>query len=75
MNKHDYQRVVDCFHTLPVVSTVKPVLSDHIKQYIFLTFQTCGRLLLHESSAELYALLLFSDQSIAISMSAECMVA
>ena len=32
--------------------TVKPVLSDHIKQGIFLAFKTGGRLLLHESSAE-----------------------
>ena len=32
--------------------TVKPVLSNHIKQYIFLAFQTGGCLLLHESSAE-----------------------
>ena len=32
--------------------TVKPVLSDHIKQDMFLTFQTGGCLLLHESSAE-----------------------
>ena len=31
---------------------VKPVLSDHIKQDIFLAFQTGGCLLLHESSAE-----------------------
>ena len=38
-----------------IESTVKPVLSDHIKQYIFLCvffFQTGGCLLLHESSAE-----------------------
>ena len=34
------------------LSTVKPVLSDHIKQDIFLAFQTGGCLLLHESSAE-----------------------
>ena len=33
-------------------SIVKPVLSDHIKQNIFLAFQTGGYLLLHESSAE-----------------------
>ena len=31
--------------------TVKPVLSDHIKQDIFLAFQTGGCLLLHESTA------------------------
>ena len=29
--------------------TVKPVLSHHIQQYIFLALQTGGRLLLHES--------------------------
>ena len=34
------------------VFTVKPVLSDHIKQYIFLAFQTGGCLLLHENSTE-----------------------
>ena len=32
--------------------TVKPVLSDHIKQDIFLAFQTDGCLLVHESSSE-----------------------
>ena len=32
--------------------TVKPVLSDHIQQGIFLAFQTGGCLLLYESSAE-----------------------
>ena len=32
--------------------TVKPVLSDHIQQDIFLAFQTGAWLLLHESSAE-----------------------
>ena len=37
-------------HSEPI--TVKPMLSDHIKQYIFLAFQTGGCLLLHESSAE-----------------------
>ena len=34
------------------VVQVKPVLSDHIKQEIFLAFQTGGCLLLYESSAE-----------------------
>ena len=34
------------------VNTVKPVLSNHIKQDIFLAFQTGGCLLLHESRAE-----------------------
>ena len=33
-------------------TTVKPVLSNHTKQDIFLAFQTGGCLLLHESSAE-----------------------
>ena len=32
--------------------TVKPVLSDHMKQDIFLAFQIDGYLLLHENSAE-----------------------
>ena len=32
--------------------TVKPVLSDHIKQDIFLAFQTGGCLLLYENRAE-----------------------
>ena len=32
--------------------TVKPVLSDHIKQDIFLAFQTGGCLLLHEKRTE-----------------------
>ena len=36
-----------CFQHL---YTVKPVLSDHIKQDKFLAFQTGGRLLLNESS-------------------------
>ena len=31
--------------------TVKPVLGDHIKHYIFLAFQIGGYLLLHESPA------------------------
>ena len=31
---------------------VKTVLRDHIKQHIFLTFQTSGCILLHESSGE-----------------------
>ena len=49
-----------------IVSTVKPVLSDHIKQDIFLSFHTGGCLLLHERSAKscscrcYSALLLFS---------------
>ena len=56
------------------LNTVKPVLSDHIKQDIVLAFRTSGCLLLHESSA-------FSNKqpvnhlSIAISMSPEWMVA
>ena len=32
--------------------TVKPVLSDHIKQDMFLAFQAGGRLLLNDRSAE-----------------------
>ena len=34
------------------IGIVKPVLSNHIKQDIFLAFHTGGCLLLHESSAE-----------------------
>ena len=37
--------------------TTKPVLSDYIKQYIFLAFQTVGCLLLHESSADISCIL------------------
>ena len=41
----------DCTNSCPLLTcTVKPVLSDHIKQDIFLDFQTGGCLLLHESS-------------------------
>ena len=62
--------------------TVKPVLSDHIKQYISLAFQTGGWLLLNESSAESscmsflhYFHSAISNQlSIAIAMSPEWMV-
>ena len=57
-------------------STVKPVLSDHIKQDIFLAFQTGGCLLPHESSAESYFHSAISNHlSIAFSMSPEWMVA
>ena len=35
-----------------ILNLVKPVLSDHIKQDIFLAFQTGDCLLLHESGAE-----------------------
>ena len=54
----------DLFHK----DTVKPVISDHIKQDIFLAFRTGGCFLLHESSAEklimheLSALLSFSKK-------------
>ena len=53
------------------------MLRDHIKEDIFLFFQASGCLLLHESSAELSALLSLSNYhlSIAISMSSEWMVA
>ena len=48
----------------PGCSTVKPVLSDHIKQYICLAFTTGGYLLLHDSRCrklqKLSALLPFS---------------
>ena len=61
---------------LLVYGTVKPVLSDHIKQDIFLAFQTGGCLLLYESSSSalLYSAV-SSYLSIAISMSPEWMVA
>ena len=61
--------------------TVKPVLSIHIKQDIFLAFQTGCCLLLHESSAERPCFLPYfhsaisSHLSIAISISPEWMVA
>ena len=65
------------------VVQVKPVLSDHIKQEIFLAFQTGGCLLLYESSAEsscmsfLYYFhsAISNHRSIAISMLPERMVA
>ena len=56
-------------------TTVKPVLSYHIKHDIFLAFQTGGCLMLHESSAESMSFLYYfhsainNHQSIAISMS------
>ena len=56
-------------------TTVKPVLSDHIKQDIFLAFQTGVCLLQHESCAESMSFLYYfhlainNIQSIAISMS------
>ena len=44
-------------------NVVKPVLSDHKKQDLFLAFQTGGCLLLNESSAESsYELLSFSNK-------------
>ena len=43
------------------VNTVKPVLSDHIKQDIFLDVPTGGCLLLYESSAE-SSCMIFSAQ-------------
>ena len=61
------------------VQYVKPVLSDHMKQDIFLAFKTGGCLLLHESSAESSCMSFHSaisnHLSIAISMSREWMVA
>ena len=61
-------------------NTVKPVLSNHIKQDINLAFQTCGCLLLNESSAESSFLRYFHSAiskhlSIEISMSSEWVVA
>ena len=62
------------------VYTIKLVLSEHIKQDIFLAFQAGGCLLLHESSAEsscgtFIQQYLSSHLSIGISMSPEWMVA
>ena len=60
--------------------TVKPVLSNHMKQDLFLTFQADGCLLLDESSAESSCFLLYfqsainNHMSVAISMSPEWMV-
>ena len=62
------------------LDVVKPVLSDHIEQDIFLAFQTGGCLLLHESSAESRSFLRYfhsaisNHLSITISMSPEWMV-
>ena len=66
-----------------LLNTVKPSLSDHIKQYIFLAFQTGDCLLLHESSAESSCMsflqffhpAISNHLSIAISVSPEWMVA
>ena len=62
---------------LKLKNTVKPVLSDHIKQ----DFKTGGCLLLHESSAEssrsflhYFHSAISNHLSITISMSSECMV-
>ena len=63
--------------------TVRPVLSDHIKQDIFLAFQTGGCLLLHERSAESSCMsflhyfhsAISNHLSVAISMSPECLAA
>ena len=71
------QCLVWCGQNLDVV---KPVLSNHIKQDIFLAFQTCGCLLLHESSAESRSFLRYfhsaisNHLSITISISPEWMV-
>ena len=59
----------------------KPVLSDHIKEDIFLGFQTGDYLLLHESSAESLSFLRYFHSAISshlskgISMSPAWMVA
>ena len=63
--------------------TVKPVFSNHIKQYIFLAFQSGGCLLLHLNSAEsscvsflhYFHAAISNHLSIAISMSPDWMVA
>ena len=63
-------------------SKVKPALSDHIKQDIFLAFQAGGCILLHESSAEsscsflcYFHTVISNHLSIVIFMSPEWMVA
>ena len=55
--------------TIVAKITVKPVLSDHIKQDIFLAFQTGGCLLLHESSAESWSFLCFFHSAISTHLS------
>ena len=45
------------------------MLSDHIKQYIMLAFQTGGCLLLHESSAESMSFLHYFHSAISNHMS------
>ena len=57
-------------------NTVKPVLSDHMKQDICFAFQTGGCLLLHESRSFLryFHSAISNYLSIAISMSPEWMV-
>ena len=57
------------------VSTVKPVLRDHIKQDIFLAFQIGGCLLLHVKVVQSAFRAISNHLSIAISMSPEWMVA
>ena len=47
-----FGRYISSAKTTLLDFTVKPVLSDHIKQDIFLAFQTGGCLIRHESSAE-----------------------
>ena len=70
-----------CIQNHSICSTVNPVLSDHIKQDIFFfAFQTGGRSLLNESSAESSVLRHFHSAisnhlSKVISMSPEWMVA
>ena len=64
-------------------TTVKPVLSDHIQEDIFFTFQTVGCLLLHEGSAESSCMsflhyfhsAISNHLSIAISMSPKWIIA
>ena len=49
-------------YQLAMVGTVKPLLSDYIKQDIYFAFQTVGCLLLHERSA----LLSFSNKQLPV---------
>ena len=50
LNAHyQVKRLSMCNALVEVLYTVKPVLSDHIKQDMFLAFLTGGCLLLHEN--------------------------
>ena len=71
------------YHKYPYSKFYSNMFNDHIKQDIFLAFQTSGYLLLHESSAEsspmnflqYFHSAISNHLSIAMSMSPEYMVA